>query len=64
MKFFSGSEDAELFAHFVHFRGLFMNVEQIKDLNDKRETAKVMKRIAKQEKARAAKGGVDVIAGD
>lgn len=64
VKFFSGSEDAELFAHFVHFRGLFMNVEQIKDLNDKRETAKVMKRIAKQEKARAAKGGVDVIAGD
>ena len=64
VKFFSGSEDAELFAYFVHFRGLFMNVEQIKDLNDKRETAKVMKRIAKQEKARAAKGGVDVIAGD
>ena len=62
VKFFSGSEDAELFAHFVHFRGLFMNVEQIKDLNDKRETAKVMKRIAKQEKARAAKGGVDIVA--
>ena len=62
VKFFSGSEDAELFAHFVHFRGLFMNVEQIKDLNDKRETAKIMKRIAKQDKARAARGGVDVIA--
>lgn len=61
VKFFSGSDDAELFAHFVHFKGLFMNVEQIKDLNDKRATAKVMKRIAKQEKARAEKGGVDVV---
>ena len=54
--------DAEEFAYFIHSKGLFMNPEQIKDMMDKRATDKVIKRIRKQEKERAEKGGVDVLA--
>ena len=55
--------DAEEFAYFIHSKGLFMNPGQIQDMLDKRADAKVRKKIAKQEKERAEKGGVDVIAG-
>ena len=55
--------DAEEFAYFIHSKGLFMNPGQIQDMLDKRADAKVRKKIAKQEKERAERGGVDVIAG-
>ena len=55
--------DAEEFAYFIHSKGLFMNPGQVQDMLDKRADAKVRKKIAKQEKERAERGGVDVVAG-